>query len=77
MSKVSAGKYIGAKVKLLRDMRTQGGITFRAGVVMRCSDSTSAGLSLWCKVRGWHYGIRNVSKQDVVVIEWPKKDEES
>lgn len=69
---MSSKSYIGAKVRLLRDHRTQGGTTFRKGVVMKVWDSTSGGLSLGCYVRGWGYHITGVSKRDVEVIEWKK-----
>ena len=69
--------YIGAKVRLLRDISTRGGTKFRAGVVMRCRDSTSGGLCLSVYSRGWCHAITGVSKRDVEVVEWPQENDDA
>jgi hypothetical protein len=68
--------YIGAKVRLTRDVVTRGGQTFKKGLVMRVIDSVSSGLWLRCWKRGFCSSVRNVSKYEVEVVEWPKKKED-
>lgn len=73
---MAAKTYIGAKVRLLRDVTTRGGVTFRKGVVMKVTESNRGGLHLSCFVRGWRMDVSAISKDDVVVLEWPKKEDE-
>lgn len=68
---MSKPKYIGARVRLLRDHTTRGGTIFRAGVIMLVGDHTSGGLTLSCYVRGRCYCIRSVSPHDVLILETP------
>ncbi len=72
---MSTPGYAGAKVKILRDINTTGGTKFRAGVVMRVSDSTSAGLTLYCTVRGYYRAVSGIPKHDVEVLEWAESQE--
>ena|SRR3990167_2252077 len=62
--------WIGALVKLNRDIETRGGTTFRAGCQMRVRDSDAGGLTLRTWVRGNWDGVSSVQKYDVTVVEW-------
>jgi hypothetical protein len=73
---VTRRSYIGALVCLQRDIRTNGGTTFKKGLRMRCIDSTSGGLVLRCFKREWTEVVTTVSKRDVTIVEWPKDKEE-
>lgn len=68
--------YIGALVRLNRDITTTGGTKFKAGLRMRCVGSTSGGLELRCYKRGWREYVVGIPKWWVTVIEWPKDKEE-
>lgn len=68
---------VGAKVRLKRTLRTNGGTTFREGVVMRVTNSHNRGLDLQTYCRwGWGHSIFSVSSCDVEVIEKPKKEDQ-
>lgn len=71
-----ARSYIGALVRINRDITTRGGTKFREGLKMRVYASTSGGLSLRAFKRGWWYGVTGIPKWYVTVIAWPKKDKE-
>jgi hypothetical protein len=71
-----AQSYIGTRVRLLRDLVTRGGTTFKKGVIMYCYDSTSSGLKLTVRKRGWTQTITDISKYDVEVVEGPRKKED-
>lgn len=62
--------WIGALVKLNRDITTNGGTTFRKGCLMRVTDSNAGGLCLRTWVRGNWDGVSSVQKYDVTVVEW-------
>lgn len=66
--------YVGAKVKLLRDITTRGGTTFKAGVVMTVSSVERKGLWLSCYVRGWLYSVSQISRDDVKVIAFKQEE---
>jgi hypothetical protein len=68
----SGKRWIGSTVELLRDVVTKGGRTFREGVVMTVTYSTSGGLSLRCRVRGSYHEVTGVSRRTVAVITWGK-----
>lgn len=67
--KLKPKEYVKAKVRLLRDLSTRGGLTLRKGVLMRVVDSTTHGLHLRTFVRGWAYDITQCSVNDVEVVE--------
>lgn len=66
----------GAKVKLLRDLTTRGGIRFRKGLVMRVIDGNRSGFALYVYVRGNYRSIHSVQRYDFEVLEWPKRKED-
>ena len=73
---MAAKSIIGAKVRLLRDIQTKGGVKFKAGLLMRVVHSDSGGLWLRCYKRGWQQDIRHVDRSsDIEVVEWPTKED--
>lgn len=75
---MSAGhpRWVGAKVRLLRDVRTNGGQVFRAGCVMRVVDRTSGGLYLRAVTkRGVWLSITRVQVWSVELLEEGEKPE--
>lgn len=69
--------YVGAKVRLLRDITTNGGTRFRQGVIMKVLESYGrGGLSMVCYKRGHAMHLRGVNRYEVEVVEWRKKSED-
>jgi len=68
--------YVGASVRLRREVRTKGGTKFREGTLMKVSGSEGrGGLSLYCYKRGFRMSIRGVNRSDVVVVSWPPRED--
>jgi len=68
----------GSKVKLLRDITTQGGRTFRAGVIMTCQDNEQ-GCYLSVMVRADYHELTLKLQDegyDYVVVSEPKKEDQ-
>lgn len=68
----------GAMVRLLRDVTTRGGTTFREGVVMKIG-STDRMYYLSCRVRGTYHAVhlhKKYAHWDFVVIKAAPKEEE-
>lgn len=68
-------RWEGALVKIVRDIKTQKGTVFRAGVRFRVEEVERCGLSLTTYVRGNACGVRCVDRRDVVVLEWAPQPE--
>lgn len=77
VGKEQKGKWIGATVRLRRDIKTTGGVKFRAGTLMKVADSTSGGLDLYCYKLQHRMSVRGVDRRwDVDVVKWPLKEED-
>lgn len=69
-------RWIGAIVRLKRDIETRGGVIFRAGVKMKVMDSNAGGLWLRTYKRGWWHSVNGIRKFDVVVLQWGRPNDE-
>lgn len=76
VGKEQKGKWIGATVRILRDISTTGGTKFRKGTLMKISDSTSGGLDIYCYKMQHKMSVTGIPKSWVEVITWPLKEEE-
>jgi len=61
-------KYVGKHVRLLCDLKTAGGVEFKAGEVLYCSNIWNGRLNL-SDPHNAQRGIRHVSRTNVVVIQ--------
>jgi|CXWL01.1.fsa_nt_gi hypothetical protein len=70
----------GARVRLIRDIETKGGVKFKKGLTMRvtCVEVGGRGgkIAVGCFKRGWYKSVHRISRDDFDVIEYAKDKEE-